>query len=126
MRSNYTGIDRLFAISPRSTIAPKEERYLFELMAFMRQPWTSSEPAPFIFVRPIGGGGNASGWKRYTAPVSMVGQHHVWQLHLDSNVTSRDLEWYATLRNLSYPAEAADGPVTVTVVVVRHARERGI
>ena len=117
-RSNFSGVERLWAISPRGNRLPTEE-YIVELFAFLRTPVRMSATArvhesPTVFVRPMAGTGSDM-WTPVEVPPNPSGRH-TWRLQLPHNDTRSDFEWYAMLRGLVFPAGGSDAPVTVVVL----------
>ena len=115
-RSNFTGVERLWAISPRGNVLPSEG-YAVELFAFLRAPLTTSArhpESPTIFVRPMVGTGSDV-WKALAVPSNSNGRH-TWRMQLPTNETRADFEWYATMRDLVFPPGGSHAPVTVVVL----------
>lgn len=116
-RSNFTGVERLWAISPRGNHLPSEG-YAVELFAFLRAPATASArnpESPTMFVRPMAGTGSDT-WKELALPPNSNGRH-TWRMQLPANETRADFEWYATMRNdLVFPPGGSHAPVTVVVL----------
>jgi hypothetical protein len=115
-RSVFLGDDRLLIIAPRGHVR-KREGMAVTAMAFLHKIWNASlEPPPSLMLRSLNASSTATAGWMAVPMAAVVPDRHVFRAEVPSSICTGDFEYYARLRNLTFPTAGAIASITVVVV----------